>query len=357
MEKWNEINFILSEKINSNISEADFERYVIEALRILGWSEFLGDLEIRPSFNIGASNRITPDIIVKSGDKNLFVIELKQPNLPFNHRFTEQLTSYLRFLKLEIGIIIGEKIQIIYDGKLSENNEAIIIEEIEFEKNNSKGLDFVNLFNKENFDYAKIENFVSLKLEEKKNKRTAKQLKAKLLSDNYETELKEKIKEDLLTNYDEKIVERILDEIIIKISEKTPEKEFLNQNFYQEKLIVDRIKNSDYNSNKREIEISKIGKKVPSWFSKPNLICSQILINFFDLKKDNNSVSYEILENTCKNIKTFKSNFDQMKNFGEKNHGKVFEKVGSMVTLWEPVREIIETEYKIYKQKNDGLWK
>ncbi len=357
MEKWNELNFILSEKINSIISEADFERYVIEALRILGWSEFLGDLKIRQSVNIGASNRVTPDIIVKSGDKNLFVIELKQPSLTFNSEFTKQLTSYLRILKLEFGIIIGEKIQLVYDGKLTENNEAFIFEEIEFKRNNSKGVDFVNLFSKENFDLAKIENFVTGKLEERKESKIVKQLKEKLLSDNFIEELKDTIKVELLTEYDEKIVEIILDQISIKISDKvseeSTEKRLDIQNSLQEKIKTEKIRNSDYNSNKKEIEISKIGKKVPTWFKNPNLICSQILLNFFHLKKENNSVSYELLENSCKNIKTFKSNFDQMKNFGEKNHGKVFEKVGSTVTLWEPIRGLVENEFKLYKQRNE----
>lgn len=35
-----------------------------------------------------------------------------------------------------------------------------------------------------------------------------------------------------------------------------------------------------------------------------------------------------------------------MKKFGRKNHGKVFEVVGSVVTLWDPVNETIKWNTK-----------
>ena len=86
-EKWNEICFLLSENIRLDISASDFEQNVIQALRVLDWKEYSGDIEIRPSFHIGASNRITPDFVIKSSDnRKLFVIEIKQPNIQLNSR-------------------------------------------------------------------------------------------------------------------------------------------------------------------------------------------------------------------------------------------------------------------------------
>lgn len=100
-EKWNEICFLLSENIRTEISESDFEQSVINALRVLEWKEYSGDLQIRPYFQIGASNRIVPDIVINSAEKkNLFVIEIKQPNIPLNTKFQNQLFSYMRQLKL-----------------------------------------------------------------------------------------------------------------------------------------------------------------------------------------------------------------------------------------------------------------
>ena len=79
-EKWNEICFLLSDNININIniSESAFEQNVLQGLRVLNWKEFLGDIDVRPSFHIGASNRIIPDLVIKAIDnEKLFVIEIK----------------------------------------------------------------------------------------------------------------------------------------------------------------------------------------------------------------------------------------------------------------------------------------
>ena len=40
MDKWNELCFILSESINSNISEQLYEPKVIQAFEKLGWSQY-----------------------------------------------------------------------------------------------------------------------------------------------------------------------------------------------------------------------------------------------------------------------------------------------------------------------------
>lgn len=107
--------------------------------------------------------------------------------------------------------------------------------------------------------------------------------------------------------------------------------------------------------NPKESEIEKIIRKLPGWFKKPNLICSQILIIFLELENGNGSVDYETLSHKCNHIKTFKTNFPQMVNFGEKNHGKVFEKTDSIITIWNPVKENVKDEYEKYlmKKKNE----
>lgn len=99
-------------------------------------------------------------------------------------------------------------------------------------------------------------------------------------------------------------------------------------------------------SNQKEKEIDKVYRKLPKWFKNPDFICSRILIIFLELEKKYGSVKYDLLADYCSGIKTFKSNFAQMKNFGEKNHGKVFEQNSSIVTLWNPVKENVITEFK-----------
>ena len=220
MERWNEINFILSEKVKPDISEAEFERHVVEALRILGWSEYRGELSIRPSFNIGASNRITPDIIVKNDNQNLFVVEIKQPSISLNARFAQQLTSYLRFLRLETGVIIGEKIQLFYDDKTT-GDDAFLFEEIEFVRDNPKGKEFVDLFCKENFDREKIIQKVQEKKAALEHRQLLQKLMEQLLVPEFESRIKELLNKELLKEYPDSVVEEALNEISIQVKDTT----------------------------------------------------------------------------------------------------------------------------------------
>lgn len=130
------------------------------------------------------------------------------------------------------------------------------------------------------------------------------------------------------------------------ISTKNPNKLVTKKK--NEKILV---KNKFSGIDIKEFEIDKVNRKLPKWFRNPNFICSQILINFLKLEHEVGSVDYDSLSQNCSNIKTFKSNFAQMINLGEKNHGKVFEKFDSLITLWNPVKENVIKEYENYLKK------
>lgn len=221
-EKWNEICFLLSENIRSDISESDFEKNVIQALRVLNWKEFLGDIQIRPSFQIGASNRMTPDFVINSSEKrNLFVIEIKQPSLPLNTNFQQQLFSYMRQLRLQYGVLIGQVIQIFYDGDLTDHDDPVLLETIEFEQDSTKGLKFVELFSKQTFSYETLKTFTLNSLKKINRKADQKKLQQKILSTEYQAELLELIKQDFLNNYDAELIDNVLKEISINIQPKS----------------------------------------------------------------------------------------------------------------------------------------
>jgi len=218
-EKWKEICFYLSENIRTDISESEFEQNVIQALRVLDWKEFLGDIQIRPSFQIGASNRIMPDFVINSAEKkNLFVIEIKQPSIPLNINFQQQLFSYMRQLRLQYGFLIGQVIQIFYDGDLTEHDDPVLLETIEFNKDNIKGQKFVELFSKENFSKELLESFTLNSLKKINRKSEQKKLHQKILSPAYQTEILELIKQDFLNKYDAELIDNVLKKISITIS-------------------------------------------------------------------------------------------------------------------------------------------
>jgi len=223
-EKWNEICFLLSDNVRNDISESDFEQNVIQALRVLDWKEYSGDIEIRPSFQVGASNRITPDYVIKSSDnRKLFVIEIKQPNIPLNSKFQQQLFSYMRQLKLEYGILIGQGIQVFYDGDLAKQEDPILLETIKFTKDNEKGLNFVELFAKESFNKESLKSFTLNALKKINRREEHKHLTKKILSEIFQEKIVELIKQDFLNEYDGELIESVLKELKIEIKQKHTE--------------------------------------------------------------------------------------------------------------------------------------
>lgn len=104
------------------------------------------------------------------------------------------------------------------------------------------------------------------------------------------------------------------------------------------------------NNSDTILEICKVQRRVPRWLNNESQINSTILISFLELTEKDSNIAVERLKGRCKQISTFYENYNQMKNFGEKNHGKVFEEVEGVVHLWKPVKDFILTEYNKRKQ-------
>lgn len=220
-EKWNEICFLLSENVKKDISENSFEQNVIQALRVLDWKQFSGDYEIRPSYQIGAANRITPDFVIKSADNHkLFVIEIKQPNIPLTSTFQQQLFSYMRQLKLEYGILIGQAIQIFYDGPLAQQEDPVLLDTIRFERNSEKGEKFVELFSKESFSFDLLNEYTLQSLKKIYRRQDFKLLLNKISSEDFKENVFNLIKQEFISEYDGELIDSVLNELNIEITNK-----------------------------------------------------------------------------------------------------------------------------------------
>ena len=109
--------------------------------------------------------------------------------------------------------------------------------------------------------------------------------------------------------------------------------------------------NVSVSSNKNSemaTEINKVQRRVPRWFKNPSQFNSTILFGFLELSEQQDKVTIQMLRSKCSVLSDFEGNYNQMKNFGEKNHGKVFEEMDGIITLWEPVKGFI---LELYKQQ------
>ncbi|MEH1009537.1 type I restriction enzyme HsdR N-terminal domain-containing protein [Winogradskyella sp. ECml5-4] len=239
-EKWNEIAYLLSENLPTDLSETDFGQKVIQALRILDWKEYKGEIEKEHSLQFGSVNKLRPDFIIKSEDKRLFVIEIKLPSIPINSNFQRQLFSYMRQLKLEYGILIGQGIQIFYDGNLINQDDPILLETIQFKADNEKGEKFVELFSKESYSTELLKSFTLNSLKKINRKEDHKKLTEKILSENYQEKISELIKQDFLSEYDGELIESVLKELKIEIKNKNAEitqTEFPKSQFTEQRIV------------------------------------------------------------------------------------------------------------------------
>jgi hypothetical protein len=62
-ERWEDICFHLSKDVRHDIKEDFFEQKVLMALEKLGWHQFKGDIERKPSIQIGRKSYIEPDLV------------------------------------------------------------------------------------------------------------------------------------------------------------------------------------------------------------------------------------------------------------------------------------------------------
>jgi hypothetical protein len=112
------------------------------------------------------------------------------------------------------------------------------------------------------------------------------------------------------------------------------------------------------NSTEEEKEIQKIKRKISGWVINKEQINSKILYAFINLyKKFKGNVNIYNLSVEAKEsgVSTFDGNFNQMKNFGEKNHGKIFDQRGDNVYLWKPVEKIVWDNYNKYNGAKNGI--
>lgn len=274
-EKWNEICFLLSDNIQTEISESTFEKQVIQALRVLDWKEYTGDLEIRPSLPVGAANRISPDIVVKNSEgRRLFVIEIKQPGISLNSRFQQQLFSYMRQLKLEFGVLIGQGIQIFYDGPLSEQEDPILLETIMFSKDNEKGVKFVELFGKGGFDQEALDSFASSVFKRINREEELQNLTKKIVSESYQEKVSELIKQSLLNEYDGELLDSVLKNLKIEITTK-------NAQSRQAQLVNPRQKPQSTAKYSKDILPIELSPSSESEFKSKLLVCQKAYITTF----------------------------------------------------------------------------
>lgn len=157
-ENWSEIIDTLQKRINSKSTETEYQQEIENCLKILGWKSYNKTMQSQVTIHIGNNKSIRPDIVLYKNDIPTLPIEIKRPNNICNIKQESQLTSYMRQLKLNIGLYIGENIQLYYDTPNDLDN-PICVFKVEFREDDVNGSIFCEMLSYEKFDITSLEDF------------------------------------------------------------------------------------------------------------------------------------------------------------------------------------------------------
>lgn len=159
-EKWNKICDFHKNKKYINASEKDVQK-LWETLfsEIMGYSKLNGEIDDQRKIQFGSRQSGRPDIIIKDDSSDLFVIELKRHCADDVFPYKQQLFSYLKQLKNEIGILICKRL-CLFDYNYTKPDSDQMEIEISFEKNNPIGIKFIEIFCKGSFQKEKAKSFI-----------------------------------------------------------------------------------------------------------------------------------------------------------------------------------------------------
>ena len=188
----------LIEDKKQDVEEDTYHRHIENQLMLLGWEPWKGEVIHKQSLRIGNRNRMEPDILVARESEYQFVIEVKRPGNTQSKEEITQLESYMRQLRLDVGIYIGEHIEVFYDQPHSSHVLSVFKVAIELEE--KRGSRFVDLFSKENFSKNEIVKFCEERIEEIQRQKSLNKIKENLIAD-AQTQIAESLKPYLLDKY------------------------------------------------------------------------------------------------------------------------------------------------------------
>ncbi|WP_033147997.1 DUF4268 domain-containing protein [Prevotella sp. P6B1] len=197
-ETWKRFVYPLIEDKKHDVEEDTYHRHIENQLMLLGWEPWKGEIIHKQSLRIGNRNRMEPDILVARDNEYQFVIEVKRPGNTQSKEEITQLESYMRQLRLDVGIYIGEHIEVFYDRP--NTNHVVSVFKLAIDLDEKRGARFVELFSKEGFKKEDIVEFCEERIQEIQRQNSLNKIKESLIAD-AQTQIAESLKPYLLDKY------------------------------------------------------------------------------------------------------------------------------------------------------------
>lgn len=258
-DNWLEIYDILSYCINNGVTESTYQREIENCFKILGWRKANNTLQSQVTIPIGRNNFIRPDLVLQKENENgnivpVIAVEIKRPDNIKSERQELQLFSYMRQLRLNFGLYIGEKIQLYYDAQDNKENpiaNPVPVMTVNIKDTDNNGEVFCDLFTYEECSSEKIESYCKESL---KRKQEYIRLKEKMSDFMQEAEenVKELIKNMLLSEgFTEERIDKELTKIDIQVNIRSSETKTQQTNQYPVSVTKKHISKNN-NTHKRD---------------------------------------------------------------------------------------------------------
>lgn len=214
---WIEIVETLKSYVNKNSIESEYQKEIENCLKILGWKKSNNTMQSQFQLPIGNGNFIRIDIVLNS----ILPIEIKRPSNICSVKQESQLMSYMRQLRSNVGLYIGENIQLFYDNP-NDKDSAISVFKVDLSEEDTNGVTICELLDFKNFDIQKLEYFCQKHYEEIVIYKKFQQCFAEFFSvSNVHKNIKNLIKDKFIRDgFDEDLLDSELQKLTINVQRK-----------------------------------------------------------------------------------------------------------------------------------------
>lgn len=157
-ENWLEIVSTLRPHFDNNSTEDVYQKEIETCLQMLGWKRYNRSMLSQQTLPIGNNNNIRLDILLRKNEANVLPIEVKRPSNVCSERQEQQLMSYMRQLRVNVGMYIGEKIRLFYDNP-DDNMDVVCVFSAKIDRSDANGERLCELLDYATFDKDVFEAF------------------------------------------------------------------------------------------------------------------------------------------------------------------------------------------------------
>lgn len=204
-------------------SEMTYQRGIKEMILEfgLGWSS--DQITEQLSLQLGSTERLIPDLLVRKDERNSFIIEVKKPGHRKINSDIDQLLSYMKQLETPVGIYWGDEVEI-YWKTIGDGSAPVPLLSLNFNVHCDDGDKFISLFLEENYSIDAVRAFK----EEREAKALFEMEVNSLMTEITSMEFQDTVKRlitDFLVNkgLNEEVVEMVIGNVSVAITEEHEE--------------------------------------------------------------------------------------------------------------------------------------